>query len=423
MYANVPPALPAWPAPAPSPLAVPSTRVPGPAAFVALAAGLLTAFTVSLVGEMPLGELVLLAVAGWAGLCAIVHHGLPGPLFRQRTLAVLLASEAIALLAYMLSDFYRQSDPRDMARGWARMVLLAIDLVAVAYLLGRARAIFFWFLGGLLAGDLVNSVLFGALFGDVWKFGYGIPASYAALAIASFAGPFAVLLTAGGLGVLHFALDFRSVGGLCFLLAAATGLQMLPPRLRLWTLPCCAGATLALAAFFFSGVRSEGEMEHRASRSDVDRSSMLQAATEAFLASPLIGHGSWFSRSDVYANFMQIRDDRAKEAGIGGFAGPNEADETVALHSQILVTLAEGGLFGAAFFIVYGAGLAWALWDQVMVQPWRRERPVRVLLLLLAGWHLAMSPFSGAHRVYIALAAGVILLVQAERALSREETA
>jgi hypothetical protein len=38
-----------------------------------------------------------------------------------------------------------------------------------------------------------------------------------------------------------------------------------------------------------------------------------------------------------------------------------------------------------------------------------------VFLLLLASWHLVMSLFSGAHRVYIALAAGLILLIQAER--------
>ena len=415
MNADARPPLP-WPAPVRDVAALaPLAAWLRPACFTALFAGLLTAFTVSLVGEMPLGELVLLVVAAWAALCTMVHHTLPGPLFRHRYFSVLLVCQAGALLAYVASDFYRHSDPRDMARGWARMILLGIDVVAVAYLLGRSRAVFYWFLGGILAGDMLNALLFGAMFGDVWKFGYGIPATFAALAVASFAGPWIVLLTAAGFGALHFALDFRSVGALCIGLAAATGLQLLPPRGRLWALPAGALVALGIAAVLFSGVRSGDEMEHRASRSDVDRSAMIQAATEAFLASPLIGHGSWFSRSDVYTNFMQIRDDLAKEAGVGGFAGPNEEPEAVALHSQILVTLAEGGFFGASFFFVYGAGLVWALWDQVMVQTWGRAAPVRVFLLLLASWHLVMSPFSGAHRVYIALAAGLVLLVRAER--------
>lgn len=384
--------------------------------LVAAAGGLLTAFTVSVVGEMPVGELVLLATAAWAALCAVVHHGAPGPLYRSRYLGVLLVGQLIALLAYVVADFHWASTPRDMARGWGRLVFLTVDLLAVAYLLGRSPRNFGWFLGGLFGGDLVNALLFGARFDDVWKFGYGIPLTYALLLLASVAGPFAVLLVAGGLGALHFALDFRSLGGLCLLLAAATALQMLPRWLRAWALPCCAVATLALAVLLFGQVRRGDELAHRSSRSDVDRSAMLQAATEAFVTSPLIGHGSWFSRSEVYDNFVQIRADMAKEAGVGGFVGPNEEPENVALHSQILVALAEGGIFGGAFFFAFGAGLAWALWDQVMVQPWRRERPLRVFLLLFAAWNLAMSPFSGAHRVYLALTAGLILLVQAERA-------
>jgi hypothetical protein len=393
---------------------IPAWPVFGFAAFFAVVAGALTAFTVSLVGEMPLGELVLLAVAGWVGLCALVHRVAPGPLLRQRFLGVLMIAQAVALLAYVLSDFYRHSAPHDMARGWARMVLLAIDVIAVGYLLGRSRHAYPWFLGGLLAGEAANTFFFGALFGDIWKFGYGLPATCAALGLASLAGPWVVLLVAGGLGAVHFALDFRSVGALCFLLAGATGLQILPLRLRPWALPCSVLATLAVAVVFFGGVRSGDEMEHRASRSDVDRSAMLQAATEAFVGSPLIGQGSWFSRSPVYDNLLQIRHDLAQEAGVGGFVGPNEEPEAVALHSQILVTLAEGGVFGGAFFLVYGAGLAWALWNQVMTLPWDRVRPLRVFWLLLAAWNLVMSPFSGAHRVHIALAVGVILLIVAE---------
>jgi hypothetical protein len=413
MNPDVPSTLP-WPDTRPDD-AAPAAGWLRPSALLALAAGLLTPFTISVVGEFPVGELVLLVVVGWVGLCVITHRTAPGPLFTQRYLYVLLVCELVALLAYMFSDFYRHSFPKDMARGWARMILLGLDVVAIAYLLGRSARNFLWFLAGQMLGDLANAVFFGALFGDAWKFGYGIPVTYVALMLAGLAGRVAVLLAAAGLGALHFALDFRSVGGLCLLVAAAAGLQLLPRRARLWALPCCVLATAALAAAIFSHVRSGDDMEHRASRSDVDRSSMLQAAGEAFRDSPLVGHGSWFSRTDVYENFVQIRADRAKEAGIGGFAGPNEEPEAVALHSQILVTLAEGGIFGASFFFVYGAGLLWALWNQIMVAAWRRDLPVRVFQLCLASWHLVMSPFSGAHRVYIALAAGIILLVQAER--------
>src|SRR4051812_35924768 len=107
--------------------------------LVTFAAGLLTPFTVSLVGEMPVGELVLMVAAGWAGLCVIFNRAWPGVLVRHPLLGAMMVAQAVALTAYIFSDLYRQSTPHDMARGWGRMVFLTIDLIAVAYLFSRGR--------------------------------------------------------------------------------------------------------------------------------------------------------------------------------------------------------------------------------------------------------------------------------------------
>ena len=40
--------------------------------LTAFAAGLLTAFTISVGGEMPVGELVLVSVFAWIGFCVLV---------------------------------------------------------------------------------------------------------------------------------------------------------------------------------------------------------------------------------------------------------------------------------------------------------------------------------------------------------------
>jgi len=401
----------AWPAHA---RPDPDTRWPGCSAATVVLAGLGTAFTVSLVGEFPLGEFVLFATAGWTGLCAVLNQALPGELFHRRYLWWLLACQGLALLAYMIADFSWQSAPKDMARGWGRMIFLGIDVIALAYLFSRSHLNFLWLLAAQLAGDLLAWLAYGARFDDSWKFGCGIPITYAVVALAAWTGPAGVALAALGLSAVHFAQDFRSVGGLCLLLAVAAGLQLFPAAVRRWLLPFGALAALALGAVLYQRALTESG-EHRASRSDVDRSAMVQAAAEAFRHSPLIGHGSWFSRSEVYDEFVQIRDDKAKEADVGGFVGPNEEPEDVALHSQLLVALAEGGLFGGAFFFAYGAGLAWTLHELVLERRWRRDSGVRCLLLLFAVWHLFMSPFSGAHRVYIAMAVGLMLIVQAER--------
>jgi hypothetical protein len=243
----------------------------------------------------------------------------------------------------------------------------------------------------------------------MWKFGVGYPLTYLIFFIAPFAGAFATVLAAGAIGLVHFTLDFRSLGGLCLLVGMLTFLQIVPRQFRLWLTPLLMGA--AFAAVFWIYGQTQGD-NTRATRSDVERSAMATAALEAFEQSPLIGHGSWFSNTDVYDNFMVIRHTEAKQAHVGGFDDPNKEPGAVAVHSQILVALAEGGLFGGAFFFVYGAGLVWTLGSLVFVRHWHRLAPFCTLVLVSALWDLFCSPFSGAQRVSIAMVSGLILLAQ-----------
>lgn len=378
--------------------------ISGGVSFLASAA---TAFTVSLVGEMPVGEFVLIAAAGWALLCLAFNHAPPGRLFRSRFFWTLMVAQLVAFIAYVASDLYRHSTPRDMARGWGRMVFLAIDVVAIVYLFSCSRRNFVWFLLGQAGGALAYTAVHGPMFGDMWKFGIGAPITYGVFLLAPFGGAMIASLAAAGMGMAHLNLDYRGMGGICLVAAVLVFIIRMPIRFRWWIAPLA----LAVAVFGVLHVYNEAKSGARATRSDIERSAMVTAAKEAFERSPLIGHGSWFSNSDVYDNFMLIRHEAAKQARVGGFAGANRAPGDEALHSQILVALAEGGLFGGAFFLVFGAGLVWSLTDLVLSRTWSRIAPITILILLLAIWNLLFSPFSGAHRVYIAMACGLILLL------------
>ncbi len=380
-----------------------------PSAWTSFLAGFFTCFTISFVGEMPVGELVLMAAAGWAGLCVAFNHTWPGRLLQSRFLWSLLSAQLIALGGYIFSDLYRHSLPLDMARGWCRMVFLAIDIVAIAYLFGCARRNFLIFELGQGLGAVASALILGPLFGDMWKFGVGYPLTFLIFFIAPLAGPFATMLAAAAIGAVHFMLDYRSLGGLCLLVGMLTFLQIAPRQFRLWLAPLLLAATLGAVLWIYG--QTEGDST-RATRSDVERAAMITAALEAFEQSPLIGHGSWFSNTDVYDNFMVIRYAAAKQAHVGGFVDPNKDPGAVAVHSQILVALAEGGLFGGAFFFVYGAGLFRALYELVFVRRWHRLTPFCTLVLLSALWDLFCSPFSGAQRVSIAMVSGLILLVR-----------
>jgi len=367
---------------------------------------------------MPVGEVVLLAAAGCAMLAAALHHAVPGPLFERRFVWFLLAAQLVALAAYVASDLYRHSTPHDMARGWGRMVFLAFDLVAIAYLFGCARRNLVLLLIGQNLGALASVVLQGTLFGDLWKFGYGAPLTFFAFLLVPQAGRCAAVGVAFAFGAVHFLFDYRSYGAICLLAGTFTLLQTTTPRFRLWLAPVLAAATLAGLGWVYGETQDRG----RTARSDIERTAMITAAVQAIRESPLIGHGSWFSNSDVYANFMQLRHAAAIEQRVGGFAHPDREPDTMALHSQILVALAEGGLFGGAFFLLFGAGLLWALTHTLFVQAWHPLALLHTLVLLSALWNLLFSPFSGAHRVAIATACGLLLLLLPSEPAGRAST-
>jgi hypothetical protein len=151
-----------------------------------------------------------------------------------------------------------------------------------------------------------------------------------------------------------------------------------------------------------------------ATRSNVERSAMLQAAWEGFLNSPLVGNGSWFSKSDVWDNFLMLRAN--KEFASGQQLGFDPSDfEGVAIHSQILTALAEGGLLGGTFFLVYTALILSAFWFLLTDATWHWLMPIRLSILISSFWGIFMDPFSGTARFSIAMAVALSLVLLAER--------
>ena len=142
---------------------------------------------------------------------------------------------------------------------------------------------------------------------------------------------------------------------------------------------------------------------------------MLIAGYEGFLSNPLVGQGSWFSNSPVLTNFNAIRAEQARVLHVGGFPEASEDPGAVAFHSQILVALAEGGIFGAMFFIAFGGALLFAIYRLTFVLKSGRLTGIYLLILWFALFNWLMSPFSGAHRVYIAVACGLLFYLPTER--------
>lgn len=377
---------------------------------VALLVGLSNAFTIRLVGLMPISEIFLLAVAAYTLVSALVNHRVTAPLVTNRLFGILLFCQAIALSGYLIADYYRESLPGDAVRGWARMIFLAIDIFSLSVLFGKSPHVFTAYLVGVALS--ASKILFETpLFGDYWKFGYGYPFTMLVLVLSPLLGSSGAIFGALGIGFVHYIMDYRSMAAACWFVAALGLLNQFSPWLRRASL--LMGVIGLVAALTASSVSKHESDNARHGRSNAERSAMITAATEAIVASPFFGHGSWFSRTNVMEEFVEIRTENARLAGVGGFDETN--GEEMAIHSQILVSMAEGGILGGAFFIGYGFGLMWALYFCAMVRPWDYSSLGYLLILVCSLMALCFSPFSGFSRVEIAAATGVMLMLWRER--------
>jgi hypothetical protein len=320
--------------------------------------------------------------------------------------------QLVAIGAYVLSDLWRESAPVDMIRGWLRMVFVLIDMLALAILCGVTDRAFVWLQVGV-AISFAQLLITPPLFGDYWKFGFAYPVTMMVFLIfPHLAGFWGGVVGAVSLGALHASQDFRSLGAECVATAVLLLLRILPKRARSAILVAAAlGALLCSPMIVEKMFSSEGE---RANRSNVERSAMLQSAWEGFLRSPLVGQGSWFSKSEVMDQFLLIRAEKAQAAG-GGMQFQDDDFEGIAIHSQIVVSLAEGGVLGGTFFILYGVLVLWAIWFAVIHAAWAWTLPSRLLLLVLSFFNLWMSPFSGPIRVEIAGAVILVTILWSER--------
>ena len=203
-------------------------------AIASFLAGVLTAFTVSVGGEMPLGEIVLIGIFAWIAFSTVVTGSIPPELPATRQFRILLLCQAVAFVAYIFSDLYRHSSVHDLSRGWARMVFLAIDIISVAYLFGCSRLTLFMLLLGQYVGDALHALTAGALYGDLWKFGLGTPLTYLAFFAASFLGRPALIAAAFAMSAVHYLMDFRSMCGICLVVGIASLISLFPRHLRAW---------------------------------------------------------------------------------------------------------------------------------------------------------------------------------------------
>ena len=379
--------------------------------------GALNVLTLKLVGEMYATELMLPAMA----LVALMMGG-ANQAFQERTFWVLLAAAGITLAGYIVSDLVQETRPEQYLRGWGRVILMVTDFVALTMLLSHDRRNLWWFCLGMGAGGVLYLRLLLHTPISIWKFGYAEPMLLVAATLGYFLPGRIAAGWLGALGVVSMKYDFRSFAAICFVLAVYMWIRAARPRQALAGNGKSLKALVAtaLAGIVVLAALSASESDYSAQRraqSDAGRSAAIEVGLIAIGRSPVTGYGSWTENRELaqmyLARYLEKRGMRDPDADVGRHFTP---------HSQILQSWVEGGMLGAAFFLVLGYLLLRSVKWAILARPVDMLTPLILYLLSSCAWNLFMSPFSAPHRIHIALGAAVLVLVNREQRTLRSKT-
>jgi hypothetical protein len=380
-----------------------SVNTTAAAAFVC---GALSPVIINIMGEIYVGELLLIQFAFLLLLLVGAR-----PLLSLPALGIFLQTAIVMLMGYFVSDLYRDAHPAQFLRGWAKIILVTLDFAALAIISAHDRRALWWFITGMAIGGIIDLLLREIPISTVggWKSGYSLPLASVLACLCCFVP---IRLAAFGfvvLGVINMFMDFRILGAICIFVAAVlwlrtTGDVSITGRRWLQMIAVCtvaggiAGGALML---------TDDEYSARREQSNAGRGAGLSVALWAISESPLVGYGSWPMDTRLVNLYQQ------QFEGAGGKPEPRRINSFVA-HSQLLQGWVEGGEMGVLFWFYYGYWLVRAIWYVALRRQADAYLPVFLFFLTYDLWHLFMSVFGGSMRFQIAIAISIICICASE---------
>lgn len=352
---------------------------------------------------------------------------------RRRTMRPIPRPVILLLCVWLFSqietDLIRVTPFADYARGWGQIALTLIHLVVIWTLIdGQLRRVIL-FSASTAAGMLVAALASPDRFTDIepWKFGFAAPfmlgmatllsrrvlAKQPLIAIAAFAIA----------APLNLVLNFRSMAGICLLVAAILVVQSVialrgGPVRR--SSPVRVGVMLVIATVVTFGFVKAYESTARsgalgdAARKKLEQLSyrgqgvILGGRTDVYVAtlairdSPLLGHGSWAKDSHYITLLRALRRRGAVREAEPGL---------IPSHSHLFGAWVQAGLLGAVFWLYVLFLAAGALAELLH----RRSHlaPLIAFVAILLAYDILFSPFAAERRLLVPFFV-VVLLVSIE---------
>lgn len=321
-------------------------------------------------------------------------------------------------IGQVATDIIRGSVFDDYVRGWAKIGFTLVNFCALYLLLhGHPRRLILY-AAGLAVGGLISYFLNPNLYAAdyPWKFGYGASITWVLILLAvavinrNRMGPYIASGILVAAAALNLFMDFRSLGGICFLTASYLFVQArwreqlsnirAHPRQVLLIGLVIAVAGLGVFEMYKYAARTGllGEDAHEKYMSQASgeyglflggRSEILVSG-RAILESPFLGYGSWAKDREYSSLLVELR----RQAGY--MAGTEEEEDLIPTHSYLLGAWVEAGLLGAIFWAwVIILTIRGLFRPQSMMEG---PTPLIAFIAFLLIWDILFSPYGSMGR-------------------------
>lgn len=387
----------------------------------ALFIGLTIPFATHFVGDLPIGEILLLAA-----LPLLLAFGWRRA-FRPE-LKYVYVLMAFWLLGLIVSDIYNETNLTDRMRGTALIVFLGLDLFAMSIFLGRNERRKLWLFIGVTIGALASVKLqpSSASQDYPWKFGYAWGAMQATLLICSFfysrrryvPAAISILIIIS----VNLLFNFRSPV-LYLLVTLVLVFPIVPERIgRMQILPRGQGTRVIMlsilslgaagaASYLVSFVTQAGYISDDAklkNEAQGKSGNLLLGGRPEFviglraaLDSPIIGHGSWPHDFKYFEMLNDMMLESEAQNASNYAAAESEADGMIPSHSHIIGAWVWAGMFGPIFWTYIVVMIFRGIVQVTFQKP--ALAPLYIWMMLGSMWDIFFSPFAFMRRIGEAL--------------------
>ncbi|ANE53882.1 O-antigen ligase family protein [Methylomonas sp. DH-1] len=373
-------------------------------------------YTINLFGELYATELLLPIMA----LLLVLFRG-ERTIFREKLFWLFFFSILMMIIGYMISDLMAGTSKANYIRAWGRNLVLMSDFISLAIVVSADKKYAWWYVFGVALGSVIYLKLAGIPFDNAhWKIEYSQPVLLLVFIAGFFIPNFLKVWLTAFIGVFSFFMDGRSFGVISLVLAGMLWIR-LGNRDGLRISGKVLFNMILSAAILVSTVvtvleQTNQEYSARREASSLSRFAAIKIALIAIGDSPFIGYGSWGEGTKKYADMLYeqtVREQReVRQSNI-------RRGKSFLAHSQMLQSWMEGGILAAQLFAFYGFQLLIGLKRIVTLKKLDYVYQVYGYFALIGFWNLFMSPYSGSHRLNIAVAMAILCAVKIESVLKK----